>query len=285
GRDEKGTPRQVCRIIRGGKREAAKELAKMSAGAHAERRVGPTATLGKLCSEWLKNVERQRKARSTIDTYSIHLEKHIKPALGDVRLDKLTAHAVDRYLCQLADKGLAVRTIRTDHAILSAALAQGVSWGWLPSNPATRAKLPTDHREAPSITVEQLGRMYAAALEDDPDVVVVIALGALTSCRRGELAGLRWSDFDREKGTLRVERAWVPERGGQYLNEFTKTKQRRTVFIGALGVTLLDRYRVFSPSGSGRTWQSPLASSGTPRRSWRPRTCTPTIGGALRPAN
>lgn len=240
---KQGPPVHLTKVFHGGKREAARELAKMATTAHSERRVGPTATVGKLLTEWLGNLERQGRARSTIDTYTVHVEKHLRPALGATRLDKLTPHDVDTYLGHLAAKGLSPRTIATDHAILSAALTQGVAWGWLASNPATRAKVPTDRSEAPSITVEQLARLYAAALQDDPDMAVTIALAAITGCRRGELAGLRWEDLDHERATLRVERAWVPGAGGQYLNAFTKTGTRRTVAIGLQGVQLLNGYR------------------------------------------
>lgn len=241
---KQGPPVHLSKVFKGGKREAARELAKMATEAHQGSRVGPTATVSKLLNEWMANLGRQGKAPSTLETYATHVDKHIRPGLGAVRLDKLTTHDVDRYLGSLADKkGLAPRTIRLDHAILSAALAQGVDWGWLPANPAKAAKLASDHTEAPSITVDQLRQLYTAALADDPDMAIVIALGALTGCRRGELAGLRWEDLDRERATLRVERAWVPGKGGQHLNAFTKTKKARTVHIGAAGVALLDRYR------------------------------------------
>ncbi|MHB1583728.1 MAG: tyrosine-type recombinase/integrase [Acidimicrobiales bacterium] len=240
---KQGPPVHLSRVFKGGKRGAARELAKMATEAHQGRRVGPTATVGKLLTEWMANLERQGKARSTLETYAAHVDKHIRPGLGSIRLDKLGTHDVDRYLGSLAEKGLAPRTIRTDHAVLSAALTQGVAWGWLPANPAKAAKLASDHSEAASITVDQLRQLYAAALVDDPDMAIVIALGALTGCRRGELAGLRWEDLDRERATLRVERAWVPGKGGQHLNAFTKTKKARTVHIGAAGVALLDGYR------------------------------------------
>ncbi|MGH9087145.1 MAG: tyrosine-type recombinase/integrase [Acidimicrobiales bacterium] len=238
-----GPPVHQSKVFRGGKREAARELVEMAAKAHQDRSVGPKTTVGKLLTDWLVNVERQGRARSTVETYRAHADRHIRPALGGIRLDKLTAHDVDRYLGALADKGLRPRTVRTDHAVLSAALAQGVTWGWLASNPARGAKLAGADTEAPSITVEELGRLYAAALADDPDMAVMLALGAITGCRRGELAGIRWEDVDRERATVRVERAWVPGKGGQHLNTFTKTKKPRKVFIGAAGVAMLDGYR------------------------------------------
>jgi integrase len=118
---------------------------------------------------------------------------------GPLRLDKLTAHHLDAYFGTLAtDKKLSAGTIKLDHAVLSGALSQAVDWGWLPSNPAKRAKLAiVKSAEMPGLTVDQLRDLYwAAAADDDVEMAGTIALAALTGCRRGELCGLKWSDVD-----------------------------------------------------------------------------------------
>ena len=43
---------------------------------------------------------------------------------------------------------------------------------------------------------------------------------------------------------IRIERQWVPGKGGQYLKDVTKTQLGdRTVFLGELGMGLIERYR------------------------------------------
>ncbi|MGO8870565.1 MAG: tyrosine-type recombinase/integrase, partial [Acidimicrobiales bacterium] len=241
---------QLSRTVRFDKRRGTKSDAEEALRAFAEEVragevIGTTATVGKLLDAWLANLDRLGKARSTLETYGIHVEKHIRPGLGAIRLDKLTVHDVDRYLGDLdAAKGLAPRTIKTDHAILSAALTQAVDWGWIKANPAKRARLKSAKAAAvPPLTTEQLGTLCQAALADDEDMAVVIALAAITGCRRGELAGLQWEDFDTEARTLRVCRQWVPGKGGQHLTDETKTGKARTVHIGTAGVALLERYK------------------------------------------
>jgi integrase len=243
GRDpETRRPRQVYRSYRGGVRGARRALAELVTEVHQGHHIGTTATLGKLLDEWLDNLERLGRSQTTIETYRMHVEKHIRPALGNCRLDRLTTHDIDRYLGGLAEKGLSPSTVRLDHAALSGALTQGVDWGWLKANPAKRAKVKAATTEAPSITVDQLRTLYTAALVEDPDMAVAISLGAITGARRGELCGLRWEDLDRDRACLQIERAWVPGEGGQHLTT-TKTGKGRKVFIGAAGVALLDGYR------------------------------------------
>lgn len=83
-------------------------------------------------------------------------------------------------------------------------------------------------------------------------MAMVIALAAITGCRRGELCGLRRDDVDREHQTLRVERQWVAGAGGLQLRETTKTREHRTVSIGPSGVALPDRYRADITDRMGR---------------------------------
>jgi integrase len=194
GRVVHGPPLQVSRVFRGGKREARKVLEQLVHEVHEGHHVGTTATVGKLLDEWMKNVKRLGKASSTVDVYGIHVEHHIKPVLGTVRLDKLTVHTIDNYFASLKAKGLSARTIELDHSVLSAALSQGVDWGWLKSNPAKRAKRESaPDKPTKALTVAQLRKLYHAAIKDDIDTAMCIALGAVTGCRRGELLGLNSS--------------------------------------------------------------------------------------------
>src|SRR5665213_3091774 len=254
GRDpETGKPRQVSRVFIGGKRDAAKALDRLVAEVDARRHTGTGATFGKLLDLWLAKVEDLGRTQSTLESYRIHVRKHIRPALGDVRLDKLTAHKLDEYFQSLSAKGLAPATVKLDHAVVSAALSLGVDYEWLPSNPAKTIRLrDPDRRPVAGLTVDQLRTLYfgkddkngkhlKGALEEDPDVAVVIALAALTGCRRGELCGLKWSDVDWDRQCIKVERALLPVTGGQVEGK-TKTGKARTVFLGEDGMSILRRY-------------------------------------------
>lgn len=124
---KQGSPVHISRVFRGGKREAIKALDRLVSEAGQSRTIGSMATVGKLLSDYLSNLERLGKALSTMDTYRTHIEKHLRPGLGSIRLDRLTVHNVDRYLTDLDKvKALAPRTIKLDYAILSTALTQAV---------------------------------------------------------------------------------------------------------------------------------------------------------------
>ncbi len=273
GKDpETGKPRQVSRVFRGGKRDAIKALDRLVHEVGEGEHVGVSATFGKLLDEWMEKVIRKRRARSTVDTYALHIEKWIRPALGDKKLAKLTAHDLDTYFGELEEKGLAGGTIKLEHAIIRSALSQGEAWEWIKGNPAKRSKPDIGERtEAPTITVAQLRTLYFAAAAEDEDMAAAIAIGALTGCRRGELCGLQWGDVDWQSASVRAACAWVPTQGGQHLTT-TKTGKGRTVYVGAEGLRILRDYRDAKkaqlggrePLGDG--WMLSLDAGETPLR-------------------
>lgn len=256
--DENGTvvvqapPIHVSKVVTCGIREAKRELVAFELEARQERTVGSNATVSKLLTEYLATLERLGKASTTIFSYRQHAKNNIEPTLGNVRLNKLTGHQIDTWLAGLYDKGLAPGTVRNAFNTLKGALRQGVDWGWLASNPATRARLKTPET-APSnhLSIEALRAIYDGALADeDIDMAALIVLAAWTGCRRGELVGLRWDDLDPLECTLSVQRQWRAEEGGQKLAP-PKNGKVRTVYIGEEGVASLLRYKAVKAAQLG----------------------------------
>jgi len=89
GRDN-GKVRQLSRNFRGSKRAAQSALAKMVTEVEQQEvTVGNAGNLSDLLDRWLDYITPHRAAY-TIDEYRRLIEKTLKPALGKVRLDRLT---------------------------------------------------------------------------------------------------------------------------------------------------------------------------------------------------
>ena len=87
--------------------------------------------------------------------------------------------------------------MRRIHGVLRRALAQGVKWGKLASNPAVNAsppRVPAPELSPPAPA--EVARLFELAAAEDPPLAVLLALAASTGARRGELVALRWSDVD-----------------------------------------------------------------------------------------
>lgn len=240
---ENGRVRWVSRTVRGGKRAAQDALAKLTVEVQDGQVVaGHAGSLGDLLDRWLDDISPHRSGY-TMKEYRRLVERHIKPALGAQRLDRVSGQQLDRFYRALSERGLSDASVSRHHFLLHAALGRAVKWGLLGSNPADRATpppLPRSDVSAPEVSqVQQL--LAAAEADKDSVLAAAIALAAVTGARRGELCALRWSDIDWEKRTLRVARSLTVIHE-EVTEAPTKTHAKRLVAIdSALGAVLTKR--------------------------------------------
>ena len=144
GRDpETGRYRRVIRTVHTkSKREATSALAELETEVRSGR-VGPDdATVAELLDRWIEHLEAKGRSPNTIYGYRRYIDREIVPALGTIRLSKLTVLDIDRLYDSLTRRGLAPATVRQAHAILRASLNQAERWGLVSRNVAKLASPP-----------------------------------------------------------------------------------------------------------------------------------------------
>src|SRR5690606_5258049 len=154
--------------------------------------------------EWLDTTARRSLRPSTHAIYEINVNKHIIPALGHIRLQKLDSNTIDRFYSSLEGK-LAPATIMKIHTILLSALSKAKVDGIIKQNPAKNATPP--RVEDPEITVltqEQLDRLLETA--KGTRIYALLYTLAYTGLRLGEALQLRWSDVHLDRGVLYILR-------------------------------------------------------------------------------
>jgi integrase len=232
-----GNPRQRQKSCPGmTQAEAARELARIQAdvsgGSHVEPR---KMTIGEYMLEWLE-VRRQQLSVATALEYSREIRRTILPALGGIRLHQLRAMHLNRFYAELlagggrAGRGLSPKSIRNIHGLIHAALESAVRWDYLPRNPAANVDPPkVRRREVRAADRAGIIRLLESLDRSRYRIPVLIALG--TGMRRGEIAGLRWDDFDEERGRLIVRRSIAQLPGPQLVEKSTKSGEPRVVPI------------------------------------------------------
>ena len=237
---EDGKVRWVSRTVAGGKRDAQRALAKLV----TELESGQVAadhqlSLGELVDRWLSDIAPHRSAW-TMHKYREIADRSVKPALGSVKLAKLSPRQIDTFYSRLTARGLSPASVRRQHALIHAALKRAVNWGLMTANPADRATPPALVRRvvtAPNLA--QVQRAIAGAeAEGDEVLATAIALGAVTGARRGELCALRWSDVDWERGLMHIARSLTVIRRN-ITDGPTKSHQVRRVAMDAATRALL----------------------------------------------
>lgn len=244
GRDPlTGKPRQVSQTVRGGAKIADQALRDLIDKQPPSRGDGLGVTFGQLLTRWLEECERLDLSPTTLSTYRSQIEGTIRPALGKVALNRLTAKNLDDLYGALKAKKRSAKTIRNYHAIISSALHQAERWGWVRENVAEHAKPPrVSQRRAKAPAVDVVRAIITKAEERDPRLAPLLMLGALTGMRRGELCALRWTDVHLDRGELDIARSVVIVPGG-LSEKATKTDRTRRVALDRVGIALLKQHR------------------------------------------
>ena len=231
GRDPvTGSPRFASKNVRGTKSDARAALNALLADVAEKRNRGKDTPVKVAMLDWIDHAVSLGRSQSTIDRYRIINSKWITPLLGNLPLNKVDTYSVDKAVMAMSES-LAPATVSNVLAITKAAFSQFVVWGWMTSNPATRAKVP--QRVAADrgvLSQSQVAAILRSAGAADPDLAAMIAVVALTGLRRGEACGLRWSDIDWEGKRLTIERSYIPTTDGHNVTT-TKTGKARTVLV------------------------------------------------------
>jgi len=201
-------------------------------------------TLGEYLDRWLSDAHRGEVRQSTFSRDSYLVARHIRPALGRVRLRNLSALHIQRLYRERLDSGLSGSTVQKMHHVLHKALAQAVRWDLIPRNPADAVKPPAPAaREMHPLSADEARRLLEAARGDRLEALYVLAI--YTGMRQGELLALKWEDVDLNGRSLRVRRTLTRKSGdGSYdLGEPKTRKSRRTIRLSGRVVEALRSHR------------------------------------------
>lgn len=216
GRGADGRRRQKTQRFTGTEKEA--QLAWVRAEARLDAQGTRTTagaralTFGDLLDRFLEEKIADRRD-TTRHNYGYVARVYLTPALGGVRLDRLTA---DHVAAAVLDWGqrprggipdaptVSRRTVRLALQILQESLDAGVRWRWLSHNVARDVDGPPQTARAPTWwTGEQLA-VFLAATSDDQTYGSLYRVACLAGLRQGELLGLRWVDVEWDGPALHI---------------------------------------------------------------------------------
>jgi integrase len=198
-------------------------------------------TVGEYLDRWLNDSVRDTVRQRTWERYEQFVRVHLTPALGKIKLAKLTpAHVRGLYRDKL-NSGLAPRTVLHIHRAFSKALKQAAADGLIPRNPAAPVKPPQPRgEEIRPLNRAQVRVLFEAASGDRLEALYIVAVTA--GLRRGELQGLKWEDLDLEAGMLQVRRTCSEPKGG-HIFEAPKSGKGRNIRLTQSAVAALRMHR------------------------------------------
>lgn len=244
-------------------------------------------TLSQWLDTWLKDYTGDKKYL-TVKHYTAQCETHIKPALGAVKLGKLTAPQIQGFYNELGKTGLAVHTkdkktgkvtisreplatksIRNIHGILTKALHTAVSVGYIRENPADRVTLPrVEKKEIHPLTDDQVAAFCKAAAEDE--FCYLLQIIPFTGLRESEAMGLTWDCIDFKAGTIKINKQLIkrPKAAGGFTLAETKNDRIRVIKPAPSVMQILkarQRQQIEHRLAAGEAWQSWTDGNGQER--------------------
>ena len=199
---------------------------------------------------------------ATVVSYRQHINNHIVPALGAVKLSALTPAAIQKFYNELQKSGKKVRrkdasgkmicaevpmspkTIKNVHGVLHQALKQAVKLGYIRSNPTEACTLPRiEKAEMKPLDAPEIKQLLAALGDDVYSTLMKVDL--FTGMRQGEILGLQWScvDFDRGTITINKQLSHPRQKGDAYRFSSLKNDKPRTIRPAPYVMNVLREYR------------------------------------------
>lgn len=212
-------------------------------------------------------------SKSTFGRYERTVNNHFLPFFGRLRLKDLSVTHVRALKARKLEDGMHPNTVGVMQGVLSAALNQAVYDGLIPQNPCTRVKKASARGESPmrALSEEEASALARAAGGTRDEALIVLALR--TGMRQGELAALRWEDFDLDSPRPAVKVCRSADTRTQTVITATKTGAARTVGLGPRTAEVLKahrarqkRERMAAPSWDDAGWVFPNTRGKVRRR-------------------
>ena len=214
-------------------------------------------TLGEYIQPWIE-LHKTRLSPKTAVRYEQIIRDYIVPQLGSIKLRDLRLEQIEAHCQALLMKGLSPRSSRFAHMIIHRSLDDAVRKGYVSYNAAHGAILPRSSQKEMEILDEDEVMRFMITIQDCRHEALY-HLAIKTGMRKGEILGLKWSDLDWKRGTLRIQRqVYRVHKQGLVIRQPKTRASRRTI---QLGEKMLDVLRVHHTkqqilkAAAGKRWK------------------------------
>lgn len=255
GYDEKNLPKTKS-ILAKTKAECVEKLATLrtSIDLPTPTKAKPDMPFGEWLDYWYETYYKPYFKPNTVRLYEGFIRLYVKPKLGHIPLNKLTANDLQQLYawmkkdgrtrnCGVKGEGLSDSILQNVHSLCRRVLEKAVSEGLIQQNPTNHCKLPKVSRvEMKVLTREEMQRVLIQAKAEG--YYEAFLLEFATGLREGELAALQWDDLNFQTGELRICRQASRVIGQGVVISEPKTKHSvRTLILPSIVVKILKEYK------------------------------------------
>ena len=207
----------------------------------------------RFAEEWFESYAKNT-LRSTTYERMLQLTHRVYPAIGHLRIDKITARQLQSFVNSLAKEGanektgkpLAPKTIRHNLSFISDVFSYAVRMDLVSDNPCRKVTIPKGEvKEKQIYSQEEMAHLLTAIQGEPLKYKAFFFLIAYSGFRRSEMLGLEWKDIDFENNIITIKRTsnYTAERG--IYTDTTKTKRsQRVLKISPYIMEILKDYKL-----------------------------------------
>lgn len=204
------------------------------------------------CEEWFEDYAKTNLRNTTYERL-LQLRGRIYPAIGHIRMDKITPRQIQTFVNSLSKEGanertgkpLASKTIRHNLSLISDVFSYAVKMGVVAENPCSKVTIPKGEVKEKQIYTPAEVEKFLTLLNDEPlKYRTFFYLMIYSGFRRGEMLGLEWKDVDFENNIISVRRTsnYTAKKG--VYTDTTKTKRlQRTLKFPQFIMDMLKEYK------------------------------------------
>jgi len=158
------------------------------------------ATVDDLIERFLEEHVSRKRPHTQYD-YKIAIERHIRPAIGRMKVAEVAWAHIDGLHRKITKAGHATQANRVV-AVASKMFSLAIRWKMRPDNACKGIERNVEHRRQRYPTRDEDVRL-TRALNEHPDqqAANIVRFVRLTGCRVGEAMSARWADIDPSRGT------------------------------------------------------------------------------------
>jgi integrase len=244
------------------KRDADRRHAEIKVEVRAGVHVAPnkSVTVKEAGLTWIKAAEFAGLERATIKQYREHVDYHIVPFLGAVKLTDISAQTVRKFEDRLRDEHRSPAMVRKILSSLGSVLADAQEQGLAQRNAVRDLRRNRRRSKERNFERRQKGKLKVGVHIPTPDEIKAIIAHAqgrwrpllitaiFTGLRASELRGLRWQDID-----FKARELHVGQRADRF-NEIGKPKSasgERGVPFGSFLAATLKEWKSACPESDG----------------------------------
>ncbi len=210
-----------------------------------------------LLNIFLKQSEKTVK-ESSLSTFSYLIEKHIRPALGDIPVNDFSSETVQNFIFKIMEKEkskgrgkFAIKSIKDVVTLIKVSINFGIRIGIVENIPL-KYKIPfkINKKKIEIFNLMEQRTLFEYLHKNISRKNIGIILSLTTGLRIGEVCGLKWKDIDFYENTLYVrrtiQRIYINNesfKGSRVITSVPKSEKSKRIL--PLGKELMNILRTF----------------------------------------